>query len=200
MHYTVDLAVFSSSHDSKDANQMNQPTISAFLDQDNIISSDSSPVVGEDPLSSDQVTVPEASTSSAPLVREDHDVMDEDIECASSESDQEPEVAGQPPVAVQSSFSDELSTSQVRVLDIGILLKNGQLKSLSRSGKLDLISQTPDPNYSYPTKIYYGKNRRFKPDWVKPYSWVHYSSSEDGVYCKACALFAPTSIGRSWVY
>ena len=40
----------------------------------------------------------------------------------------------------------------------------------------------------------HGCNRQFKVEWVRNHPWLHYSSSEDGVYCKACALFAPSDI------
>lgn len=40
----------------------------------------------------------------------------------------------------------------------------------------------------------HGCNQRLKPEWVQNHSWLHYSVSEDGVYCKACALFAPTDV------
>lgn len=42
----------------------------------------------------------------------------------------------------------------------------------------------------------HGCNRRFKPEWAKSRSWLHYSPSEDGVYCKACVLFAPADVKR----
>ena len=81
-------------------------------------------------------------------------------------------------------------------MDIGILLKNGTLNTLSQGNKFKLLTHTPDSNVSYPTTFMNGCNRRFKPEWVKNHSWLHYSASEDGVYCKACALFAPTEIKR----
>ena len=33
-------------------------------------------------------------------------------------------------------------------------------------------------------------------DWVKSHPWLHYiySRTEDGAYCKACALFAPEDV------
>ena len=39
-----------------------------------------------------------------------------------------------------------------------------------------------------------GCNRQFKPEWVQTHSWLHHSASEDGVFCKACALFAPSEV------
>ena len=41
-----------------------------------------------------------------------------------------------------------------------------------------------------------GCNHRFQVEWVKAHPWLHYSLTEDGVYCKACALFAPDDAGR----
>lgn len=82
------------------------------------------------------------------------------------------------------------------VIDIGILLQSGNLHSLPQSSKLELINHIPDSNYIYPTKYLHGCNRRFKPEWVRNHPWLHYSIAEDGVYCKACALFAPGDISR----
>ena len=82
------------------------------------------------------------------------------------------------------------------ILDIGMLSKNGDLHSLPQHTKLELLNHTPDPKFNYPTKYVHGCNRRFKPEWPKNHSWLHYSPSEDGVYCKACALFAPADIRR----
>ena len=50
----------------------------------------------------------------------------------------------------------------------------------------------------YPNTKSYGINRRFKVEWAKNHPWLHYSMSEDGVYCKACALFAPSDIRRDY--
>ena len=79
-------------------------------------------------------------------------------------------------------------------LDIGILLNNGSLSTLSQNMKLKLLNHTPDVKYKYPMKYMNGRNRRFKPEWVHTHSWLHYSASEDGVFCKACALFAPSEV------
>ncbi len=78
------------------------------------------------------------------------------------------------------------------IVDIGVLLEN----HLPQSVKLEIINLVPDANYTYPVKNMYGINRRFKVEWAKNYPWGHYSMSKDGVYCKACALFAPCDIGR----
>ena len=86
------------------------------------------------------------------------------------------------------------SQSDSTPLDIGILLNNGTLSTLSQSMKLKLLNHTPDVKYKYPTKYMNGCNRRFKPEWVQTHSWLHYSASEDGVFCKACALFAPSEV------
>ena len=79
-------------------------------------------------------------------------------------------------------------------LDIGVVIKSGTLHSLDKSMKLKLIKQAPDDKFHYPTKFMHGCNRRFKPEWTQSHSWLHYSPSEDGVYCKACVLFAPADV------
>ena len=79
-------------------------------------------------------------------------------------------------------------------MDIGVLLKKGEVQSLSQSVKLKIVNQMPDNRFNYPKTYLNGCNRRFKPEWVRNHSWLHYSVSEDGVYCKACALFAPSEI------
>ena len=86
------------------------------------------------------------------------------------------------------------SQSYSTPLDIGILLNDGTLSTLSQSMKLKLLNHTPDVKYKYPTKYMNGCNRRFKPEWVQTHSWLHYSASEDGVFCKACILFAPSEV------
>ncbi len=37
--------------------------------------------------------------------------------------------------------------------------------------------------------------RRFKPEWLKHHPWMHYSKFSDGVYCRACVVFAPYQAG-----
>ena len=107
-----------------------------------------------------------------------------------------PEDSLSPPAATGISLPEESSSASLcpSPLDIGVLLKNGTLHSLDKSMKLKLIKQTPDAKITYPTKYMHGCNRRFKPEWVQSHSWLHYSVSEDGAYCKACVLFGPTDI------
>ena len=80
-------------------------------------------------------------------------------------------------------------------LDIGLLLRKGDLQKLPRNHKLEIINHVPDPQFNYPATYMNGCNRRFKVEWVKAHPWLHYSSTEDGAYCKACALFAPEDAG-----
>ncbi len=72
--------------------------------------------------------------------------------------------------------------SSVSLLDIGVLINTGTLRSLDKSVKLKLIKQAPDANFNYPTKFMHDCKRRFKPEWAKSRSWLHYSPSEDGIY------------------
>ena len=84
--------------------------------------------------------------------------------------------------------------------DIGkMLVFNVNIDSLSRTEKYKILTTEPDPNpKSYPRTQLYA-------------SWLHYSREIDGVFCRACAFFAPGTAGgqalgqfvtqpfRSWV-
>ena len=59
-----------------------------------------------------------------------------------------------------------------------------------------MLSHTPDPKFSYPQTFMHGCNRRIKPEWIHSRPWLHYSVSEDGVYCKACALFSQSAVKK----
>ena len=60
--------------------------------------------------------------------------------------------------------------------------------------QLKLVNHSPDSKFNYPKTYMNGCNQRFKPEWVRSHPWLHYSASEDGVYCKACALFGPSEV------
>ena len=109
-----------------------------------------------------------------------------------------PEQPVSPPEQPSTSYSavGYSSPSSDAPMDIGALLKEGKLQSLSQSMKLGLVRHTPDVKFNYPTTYMHGCNRRFKPEWIRSHSWLHYSVSEYGVYCKACALFAPSEIKK----
>ena len=122
---------------------------------------------------------------------------DVESELSDASSDLIPEECPSP-VQQPTSFAvhSEDSSESASPLDIGDLLKRGVLRSLDNSMKLKLIKQSPDARFNYPVKFMHGCNRRFKPEWAQNHSWLHYSPSEDGVYCKACVLFAPADIKR----
>ena len=95
-----------------------------------------------------------------------------------------------------------------------MLVFNVNIHSLSRTEKYKILTTEPDPNpRSYPRTQPYasGAFRQFNPSWLKKYPWLHYSQEVDGVFCRACAFFAPTTAGghalgqfvtqpfRSWV-
>jgi len=76
--------------------------------------------------------------------------------------------------------------------DIGLLLRKGtNLHKLPDDHKLKIVRLDPEPHANYPIVFMNGCNRRFKAQWLKTHPWLHYSFSEDGVYCRTCALFAP---------
>ena len=96
---------------------------------------------------------------------------------------------------------DSLSTLSSTVLecDIGKLLYSHiDLQQLSRDDKYRILTTEPssDPS-TYPrTRPYKTSSfRQFQPSWTKQHPWLHYSLFADGAFCRACALFAPRSVG-----
>lgn len=83
--------------------------------------------------------------------------------------------------------------------DIGKLLhQRRDIRRLNREEKYQILITDPNPDPSvYPRTRAYdsGAFRQFHPSWQKQYPWVHYSSFSDGVFCRACALFAPDKVG-----
>lgn len=79
--------------------------------------------------------------------------------------------------------------------DIGLLLRKGAcLRKWTDDHKLKIARLDPDPHANYPSVFMDGCNRRFKVQWLQSHPWLHYSSSEDGLYCRACALFSPEEV------
>ena len=128
------------------------------------------------------------------LSGESRHLSDVESEISDSSSDSIPECPS--PDQQPTSVPVHSEGSSASPLDIGVLLKSGTLRSLDKSLKLKLIKQAPDAKFNYPTKFMHSCNRRSKPEWAQSHSWLHYSPSEDGAYCKACVLFAPTDVKR----
>ena len=63
--------------------------------------------------------------------------------------------------------------------------------SLTNAVKLAALEDhfIPHKLYKFPTRIEYGKKRSFSSSWLNTYKWLVYSPTEDGAYCKYCALF-----------
>jgi hypothetical protein len=103
---------------------------------------------------------------------------------------------------IESNVCDTPGTStsvllQTHGCDIGRLLHfNVKRDSLSRDDTYLLLKAECDPNSSiYPrTRYESGLQRQFQPSWVKKFPWLHYSKHSDGVFCRACALFAPLTV------
>ena len=83
--------------------------------------------------------------------------------------------------------------------DIGRLLElNQDLNRLSREDKYQIFTTEPNPDpssYHRRRSSPAGAYRQFQPSWLKQYPWLHYSSTVDGAFCRACAFFAPESVG-----
>ena len=54
------------------------------------------------------------------------------------------------------------------------------------------IETLPEDDYDYPLSEVGKKQRKFRPDWQRQYSWLAYSPSDDGAYCLQCIAFAPS--------
>lgn len=82
--------------------------------------------------------------------------------------------------------------------DIGQLLEHTDLRTLSSEHRYRVLTTEVNPDSSsYPRTRPYGSGsfRQFQPAWKKQYTWLHYSRHLDGVFCHACAFFAPEKVG-----
>ena len=96
-------------------------------------------------------------------------------------------------------ISTDISESAAEC-DIGKLLhqRSGSLHGLSREEKYRILVKNPNPDPSvYPRTRPYGSGsfRQFQPSWLAKFPWLHYSVFCDGVFCRACAVFAPDVVG-----
>ena len=138
-----------------------------------------------------------------------------DSACSSESDDESATDNGSTTCPISSASSSTSSNSVIAECDIGkMLVFNVNIDSLSRTEKYKILTTEPDPNpKSYPrTRLYAsGAFRQFNPSWLNKYPWLHYSREVDGVFCRACAFFAPGTAGgqalgqfvtqpfRSWV-
>ena len=99
---------------------------------------------------------------------------------------------------IVSSTQSTPSSSQF-VCDIGKLLDlHIDLHQLSRDEKYQILKTEPNSDPSvYPRTRPYPTStlRQFQPSWMNQYPWLHYSKFADGAFCRACVLFAPSSVG-----
>ena len=67
--------------------------------------------------------------------------------------------------------------------------------SLTNAQKLAAYEEhfKPDQKYRYPIRMEYGKKRSFNHSWLDAYSWLAYSPSQDGAFCRNCVLFGNVS-------
>ena len=63
---------------------------------------------------------------------------------------------------------------------------------LDDEGRLWLLQTAfrPSIEYCFPSQEEYGKKRSFQHAWLRQFSWLSYSPSVCGGYCKVCMLFA----------
>ena len=77
-------------------------------------------------------------------------------EVSDASSDSIPECPS--PVQQPTSLPVPSEGSSASLLDIGVLIKSGTLRSIDKSMKLKLIKQSPDAKFNYPTKFVHGCN------------------------------------------
>ena len=98
-----------------------------------------------------------------------------------------------------SSSSSAAGETTPIVCDIGKLQDSRvDIRGLSRDNKYRLLTTEPNPDplsYHRTRPCPSSSLRRFKPGWLKQYPWMHYSQFCDGVYCRACVVFAPYQAG-----
>lgn len=99
------------------------------------------------------------------------------------------------------SSSSSLATAQSQDLppqvrppqrsDLGTY-SHGRLRNLNNEERLWLYNNAfrPDPKYAFPSKEEYGKKRSFQYSWIRQFSWLCYSVSQNGGFCCTCILFA----------
>ena len=65
------------------------------------------------------------------------------------------------------------------------------LEGLKNFQKRKLINRVyvPLKNYQFPFRIVSWSKRKFKSKWLREFSWLAYSPSNDGGFCKVCTLF-----------
>lgn len=70
--------------------------------------------------------------------------------------------------------------------------------SLSEALKKDILTSVllPAESFVFPITEKKKKKFRFQRQWAERYSWLAYSVSEDGVFCKICCLFRPEKVGH----
>jgi len=59
-------------------------------------------------------------------------------------------------------------------------------KQLTKTEKTEALNTiwTPGKNYDFPFTLYGSKNLKFQLSWFDKWSWIAYSSLDDGIYCK----------------
>ena len=87
---------------------------------------------------------------------------------------------------------------QQHINDIGKLLTTSEKFAssaikLPAGQKYHLIKShfVPPINYKFPTRFLHQCRRGFQSQYLSEYSWMVYSPSVDGVFCKHCALMIP---------
>ena len=99
--------------------------------------------------------------------------------------------------AMSSAFSVQISTSHTSDVSDSGYFDIMQCASFSNKECLELLQNSLKPplEYAFPSRSIGDKQRRFNPDWLSRYCFLHYSKSQDGVVCVYCYFFRPHDSG-----
>lgn len=76
--------------------------------------------------------------------------------------------------------------------------KRNSLLNCTDADKEDILKNlwVPDKHFNFPGTIFGNKMRKFNHSWLETFTWLVYSKTEDGAYCKYCFLFSPKQVGN----
>lgn len=87
------------------------------------------------------------------------------------------------------------STDQIQANDIASLI----VSNMSDEEKYRMLKNNwqPPNDFNFPVSTL--RNLKFQKNWLTQYSWLVYSQSVDGAYCKFCVFLSPQEVGRSGI-
>ena len=84
---------------------------------------------------------------------------------------------------------DCLDMPNINLYDVGTFFDKGD--SLTYDQKCTILQNDwrPEKTFIFPTRLIYGKQRKFNHSWSEKHTWLSYSKLLDGAFCLPCVLF-----------